>query len=269
MCLQNAGVAEPRLEAATLLEFSIGRDRTFLIGHPEYQLTKAELSVFEDVVGRRAMREPQQYITGIREFYGFEFEVTSDVLIPRPETEMLVTAAISGSEQMSICEIGIGSGCISIAILLKMRAATALGLDISPAALRVAQRNALKHGVHHRLSLVRSDLFDAASGRRFGLIISNPPYVPASEVPSLQSEVRDFEPHIALTDGFDGLSLIRRIIEAAPAYLTPGGRLILEFGIGQASAVAAMLNAGPWLEISIEPDIQSIPRMASALLKIN
>jgi release factor glutamine methyltransferase len=252
-----------------LLEFSIGRGRTFLIGHPEYELTDAESAVFSDVINRRAKREPQQYIIGSREFFGLEFEVTRDVLIPRPETEMLVTAALSGTEPASICEIGIGSGCISIAVLLKLPMATALGLDISPAALAVAERNAAKHNVQDRLFLARSDLFAAAGHRRFDMIVSNPPYVPASDIPALQIEVRDFEPHIALTDGLDGLSLIRRIIEAAPEYLTPGGRLILEFGIGQAPAVAAMLNAGPWREISIEPDIQGIPRMASAVLKLS
>ncbi|MEO8649701.1 MAG: peptide chain release factor N(5)-glutamine methyltransferase [Acidobacteriota bacterium] len=269
MRLQDAGVAEPRLEAATLLEFSINRDRTFLIGHPEYRLTAAELELFGDVIRRRAAREPQQYITGIREFYGFEFEVTPDVLIPRPETEMLVTAALSEKGPASICEIGIGSGCISITILLKSPAATALGLDISPAALAVAGRNALKHGVQDRLFLVRSDLFAEAGHRRFDLIVSNPPYVPASDIPTLQVEVRDFEPHIALTDGLDGLSLIRGIIQDAPEYLIPDGRLIFEFGIGQASAVTDMLNAGPWQDIRIESDIQGIPRIASAVLKFS
>jgi protein-(glutamine-N5) methyltransferase, release factor-specific len=267
--LQAASVQEPRREAVSLLELAIHRDRTFIFAHPDHELIQAEKDSFAVYLNRRASREPLQYIRGHQEFYGLDFDVTPDVLIPRPETEILVENAIKdlqSVENANFCEVGIGSGCISISILHSLPTATANGLDISEKALKVAQRNAEKHGVSSRLRLIKSDVFDALAGQRFDIIVSNPPYVPQKDFDSLQAEVRDFEPQIALTDGVDGLSIIERIVARAPQYLRPGGGLLMEIGFGQAEAVEQMFNRKIWAHFELLDDLQSIPRTVRARL---
>lgn len=268
--LAAAGLAEPRREAASLLTFALGRDKTFLLAHPEYELTAKEQELFSDVIYRRAAREPLQYITGVQEFYGLEFAVTPDVLIPRPETEMVVEAAVeilSSLDRPRFCEIGIGSGCIAISILVHTQNSQAVGLDVSPAALVVGKRNAEKNGVADRLELRRSDVFAALTDEKFDLIASNPPYVPSEEIDGLQEEVRDFEPHVALTDGDDGLSIVRRIVAESPRYLLPGGMLLMEIGFNQSPRVAEMFDRILWSELRFLPDLQGIPRMVKARVK--
>lgn len=268
--LANAGVPEHVREASSLLQFVLGKERVFLIAHPEYVLSNEERAMFSGYLQRRSDREPMQYITGRQEFYGLEMNVTSDVLIPRPETEMVVTAAVEllrGRGEPSFAEVGVGSGCITVAILVNAPKAQALGSDISEATIEVASANAERHGVRDRLEMIRSDIFAAFPARRFDLIVSNPPYVPAAEIAGLQPEVRTFEPLSALTDGGDGLSIIERIIRGAPKYLSPGGGLMLEIGFGQAAQVAAMFDAAIWEGVRVDPDFQGIPRMAAAFLR--
>lgn len=268
--LEAAGVAEARKEATSLLAFALKKDKTFLIAHPEYSLNTGEEVCFARLTARRAAREPQQYITGVQEFFGLEFEVTPDVLIPRPETEMVVEAAVqilSPLESPRFCDVGIGSGCIAVSILYNVPAAVAGGCDISMAAIAVAGRNAHKNGVRERLDLRRSDVFAGFNNEKFNLIASNPPYVPSGDIGGLQEEVRDFEPHIALTDGKDGLSIIRRIVEGAPRYLLPGGLLLMEIGFNQAPVVEKMFDGGQWPELGFLPDLQGIPRMVRARVK--
>lgn len=243
------------------------KDKTFVYAHPEEILSAEEVKILDAFLARRAGREPLQYIAGVQQFFDLEFEVNPAVLIPRPETEMVVERAIEilrASGGRSVCDVGTGSGCIAVSILHALPGVHGVGLDASGEALRVAMRNSRKHGVDDRLELLESDLFKALTDQRFDMIISNPPYVPASDMAGLQAEVRCFEPHGALTDGSDGLSIVRRIIHDAPQFLTHDGHLILEIGFDQSSKVVAMFDLGLWYSPELSPDLQGIPRMVSA-----
>ena len=227
--LQKAGIGEPRREAASLLAFVLGKDKTFLVAHSEYELSSDEETRFGEFVERRARREPFQYIVGRQEFYGLDFLVTKDVLIPRPETELLVETAVKilPNKPARFCEVGIGSGCISVAILNELKLTNAVGLDVSQNALEIAAQNAAAHDVLNRLELKISDVFDSLRDEKFDFIVSNPPYISIEELRKLQPEVRDFEPTAALTDGADGFSIIEKIIENAPRFLNETGYLFL------------------------------------------
>jgi len=266
--LADVGIAEHRLEASSLLTFALRRERSFLIAHPEYDLTSDEDASYRNVIARREGREPFQYIVGRQEFYGFDFEVNPNVLIPRPETELLVERAIvelSSIDSPEFCEIGVGSGCISVAILKHVPTARATGVDISETALEVAARNALLNGVENRLMLRASDVFSELGDKAFDAVVSNPPYIPESEFVDLQPEVRDFEPASALTDGGSGLSIIRRIIDETPARLVAGGILIVEIGFGQAESVRLMLRDDVWRSAEFLLDLQLIERTLVAV----
>lgn len=268
--LQQSGIAEPRREANSLLAFALNKNKTFLIAHPEYELNDSEEKHFQQLIVRRANREPFQHITGKQEFYGLDFEVNSDVLIPRPETELIVENAIEilqKIEKPRFCEVGTGSGCISISILHNASKATAIGLDVSEKALKITRRNAEKHEVLARLQLKISDVFAVLADEKFSLIVSNPPYVPSEDISGLQAEVRDFEPIIALTDGKDGLSIVENIVENSPKFLYSKGFLLMEIGFSQAEKVRQMFSAEIWQAAEILPDLQGIPRMVKAQLK--
>jgi release factor glutamine methyltransferase len=265
--LGDAGVADPRREAASLMAFVLGRDATFLFAHPEYQLTLEESSAFQSAITRRAGREPFQYIVAKQEFYGLDFEVTPDVLIPRPETEILVEAGIeivSETAEARIFEIGVGSGCISISILHTVTNASGLGVDISDRAIAVARRNAIRHRVADRLTLRAGNIFDGVSGR-FNLIASNPPYIPLEQLDQLQPEVRMFEPYTALSGGPGGLDIIEAIVKGAPEFLLPGGSLLLEIGFGQSDRAFRLFDDA-WKSVDLLPDLQGIPRIVRARL---
>ena len=266
--LSAAGIEEARREAGSLMTFATGRSRTFLITEPEAELTAEEEATFRDALAKREARIPFQHITGVQEFFGLDFRVTPDVLIPRPETEFAVEAAISqlrGIEHASFAEVGVGSGCISVSILHNVPGASCVGLEISEAAIAVATENALRHGVFSHLDLRLSDVYSAlGSEERFDLIVSNPPYIPLSDMDSLQAEVKDHDPRLALTDESDGLRIIERIIEGAPAHLKPQGCLIIEIGYGQSTAVAAMFDRTVWASHEFILDLQSIPRTVVA-----
>ncbi|PYS51154.1 MAG: peptide chain release factor N(5)-glutamine methyltransferase [Acidobacteria bacterium] len=264
--LSEAGVPEVRREAMSLVGYVVGRDRTFLIAHPETLLSVSDVLRLRELVERRAMGEPLQYITGHQEFYGLDFEVTPDVLIPRPETELLVETALEllGEEEMPqpVCDVGTGSGCIPIALLHERPLMRAVGLDISLRALSVAARNAERLGVRERITLIASDCFDALAGRRsrFTMIVSNPPYVAEDALAGLQREVRDYEPRVALTPGADGLSLIRRLLSDSPPILERGGHLLMEIGFDQNEAVRQLIDESMWQLLDIHKDLQGIPR---------
>ena len=260
--LQHADVPEARREAGSLLSFVIGKDRTFLISHAEDELDELRVDQFRDAVERRAAGEPLQYITGVQDFFGRQFRVTTDVLIPRPETELLVEAALEVHKTAKlICDIGTGSGCIALTLLCELHDARAVAVDKSPAALEIAKFNGRKLSVAERAEFVISDCFDSLQPREFDLIVSNPPYVAAGVLAGLQREVRDHEPLIALSPGSDGLSLIRRLVQEAPAFLTPGGHLIMEIGFDQGDAVQQLIDANIWELCEIRPDLQGIPRI--------
>ena len=263
--LEFAGVPESRREAGSLLSFVLGKDRTFLISHNEDLVDDDSFSQLRDFVERRAAGEPLQYITGVQDFYGREFRVTPDVLIPRPETELLVEAAleVNKNENALICDVGTGSGCIAITLLCELTNARAVALDKSASALEIAKLNAAKQSVADRAEFLVSDCFDALEPNeyQFDLIVSNPPYVSASALAGLQREVRDHEPLVALSPGSDGLSVIRRLLTEAPAFLKPNGHLLMEIGFDQGEAVRDLIDDSVWSLVEIRPDLQSIPRI--------
>jgi release factor glutamine methyltransferase len=265
--LRESQISDAAREAKSLLAFVLNRNQTFLVAHAEYELSFDEEKRFRDYVTRRARREPFQYIVGRQEFCGLDFSVTKDVLIPRPETEMIVEAAIEilrAKANSAFCEIGIGSGCIAISILHQVESASAIGADISEKALAVAGRNSARHRVSERLELRISNVFANLPNKKFDLIVSNPPYIPRDDIKNLQAEVREFEPLAALTDGTDGLSIIEKIIVGAPRFLKPDGFLLMEIGINQAVKVKALFDNKLWRGVEITPDFQTIPRMVKA-----
>jgi release factor glutamine methyltransferase len=264
--LNNAGVPEARREAGSLLSFVLQKDRTFLISRAEDQLSGDSFRRFQEIVERRASGEPLQYITGVQDFFGREFRVTPDVLIPRPETELLVEAAIEiigENSEPFICDVGTGSGCIAVTLLCELRNARAVAVDMSPAALEVARVNARNHSVSDRAEFLISDCFDLLDSARyqFDMVVSNPPYVSAAMLEGLQREVRDHEPLVALSPGPDGLSVIRRLLQDAPAFLKDEGHMIFEIGFDQGEAVKELVDVSVWRLCEIKPDLQGIPRI--------
>jgi release factor glutamine methyltransferase len=262
--LRDAAVPEARREASSLLSHVIARDRTFLISHADDLVGDEELARFQEAVARRASGEPLQYITGVQDFYGREFRVTPDVLIPRPETELLVEAAleiIAGVAAPLICDVGTGSGCIAITLLCERTDARGLAVDVSEAALVVANDNARRHGVSQRITFKISDCFDSVDAPAFDVVVSNPPYVSANALAGLQREVRDHEPLVALSPGADGLAVIRRLLQEAPAFLKTNGYLMMEIGFDQSERVQELIDEKQWRLDEVRPDLQGIPRI--------
>ncbi|HVS81898.1 MAG TPA: peptide chain release factor N(5)-glutamine methyltransferase [Pyrinomonadaceae bacterium] len=261
--LREAGIAEARRESGSLLAHAIGRDQTFVITHASDSLAIEVLATFRTLVTRRAAGEPLQYITGHQEFFKLDFEVTSDVLIPRPETELIVEIALEllkGDPDPFIADIGAGSGCIAISLLYELSDARAIATDISPAAHRIAQRNADRHGVGNRLTLIESDCFSALDPKKpFSLIVSNPPYIRDDDLKTLQREV-GYEPRAALAGGPDGLDIIRRLLREAAPFLRPGGHFVFEIGFGQSTLVEQLINPDVWELTEMRPDLQGIAR---------
>lgn len=239
---RDKGVATPRLDAEVLLSHILGRDRLYLYLNYDQPLEPAELAAFREAVKQRALRVPVAYITGHKEFMGLDFIVTSDVLVPRPDTEVLVEAALArlaGVSTPVVLDLGTGSGAIIVSLLHRLQAATGVGVDISPGALAVARANAQKHGVAARLALKQGDLFAPVAGQAFDAIVANPPYIPDGDIAGLEPEVRH-EPRTALAGGADGLDFYRRIVAGAPGHLKDGAFLAVEVGCGQAAAVAGL-----------------------------
>ena len=264
--LRHAGVPEARREAGALLAYVLERDRSFILSHADDPVSEKQLALFRECLQLRAGGKPLQYISGRQEFFGLEFEVTSDVLIPRPETELLVETALKLIAERDagsfICDVGTGSGCIAITLVHELLQARALAVDISQAALEVATRNAARHAVADRIEFVVSDCFAALDSRRqvFDLIISNPPYVADNAFEGLQREVRDFEPRTALMAGTDGLFIIRRLLLEAGSFLKTGGHLLFEIGFDQHAAVEQLIDQSIWKLLDIRQDLQGIPR---------
>ena len=289
--LEFASVPSAALAAELLLIHSLGRDRTWLYTHPEHPLDSAMVEKYFAFIARRAVGEPTQYIIGKQEFWGLEFEVTPAVLIPRPETEHIIEVAIDRigtarrTEELRIADVGTGSGCIAVALAKEFPKAQITATDISPAALEVAKRNAIRHNVADRIEFAEADLLQSAvhqsqtshspldtshsvsSQSLLHLIVSNPPYIADSEAPTLQREVREHEPRIALFAGPTGLEIYARLIEQAESQLAPEGLLILELGFGAAERVRQMIEAcRPWRDIAITNDLAGIPRVLAASL---
>jgi len=260
--LAEKGVENARLEAEWMLCSALGIDRVGLYVNFDKPLTSAELSIFRAMVARRAKREPLQYILGSQEFYGLDFEVSPGVLIPRHDTEVLVREALARSPKNArILDMGVGSGCVAVALAKNLADAEIFGVDPSSEALALAARNAGRHAVP--LHLLQGSLFEPVAGERFDLIVSNPPYIPTADLAGLQEEVREYEPRGALDGGIDGLDFYRRIIPDAPCYLKEGGWLLVEMGIGQAGEVLALFEeTGRFSELFTAKDPGGVERVA-------
>jgi release factor glutamine methyltransferase len=248
------------LTAEVLLAHATGQDRTWLYAHATDELREVWWIHYGRYLHERMRGKPTQYITGRQEFFGREFRVTPDVLIPRPETEHLIEAALGLSKNATtILDIGTGSGAIAVTLALETNARV-FATDISEAALRVATANASKLGAN--VEFFASDLASALRGQ-FDLIVSNPPYVPRDDQSTIQREVRDFEPEVALYGGDDGFAIYRRLIPEAARLLQPGGWLMLELGYKSGEAVRAMFD-GRWSDIEVVADLAGWPRVIAA-----
>jgi release factor glutamine methyltransferase len=305
--LREAHVASFTLAAELLLLHVLGRDRTWIYSHPEEKISPADAARYFELVARRAAGEPTQHLTGKQEFWGLEFEVTPDVLIPRPETEHLIEVALDRlavreiragrkqtltGEALQIADIGTGSGCIAIALAKELPAATIFATDISPAALAVAQRNAARHSAADRIHFIESNLLEKVStvGARYivalrsqganpevhespvtsrqspllDLIVSNPPYIGRREKETLEREVRDHEPELALYGGEEGYEFYADLITQSAAHLKPGGLLVLELGHNSLPAVQPLLESPTWTNVGVTNDLAGIPRVIAA-----
>ena len=266
--LRACGVAEERAAARILLGRVLGLDRAQLLIRSKEPISKPHHLEYISLIDRRASGEPLQYITGHQEFYGLDFIVTPDVLIPRPETEFLTERIINlaaGIEAPLIVDVGTGSGCIAVTVAKHVPAARLMAIDISAAALGVAHQNAKRYDVTDRIEFLEGDLLAPISNRVCNLgvdiIASNPPYVPESKVDAVQREVREWEPRVALFGGPEGLDFFGRLLEDSPAALKLGGYLVCEIGFSQLDAVRAMIDPGVWLSHDLICDLQGIPRI--------
>jgi release factor glutamine methyltransferase len=256
-----------RRDTEILLLHLVGKNRAWLMARLDEDFAGCSAIRFVSLLDRRHRGEPIQYIVGETEFFGLPFKVTSDVLIPRPETEHLVEKAIELGRLRAaprIVDVCTGSGAIAVALARALPAAELTATDLSDATLTIARENAKHNGVEPRIRFSHGDLFAPVVGERFDLVVANPPYVPSVERETMSVEVRDYEPALALFAGVDGLDIYRRLISAAPNVLVPGGFIALEIGYGQAPAVERLLAVAGFRRIEFIPDLQAIPRVACA-----
>lgn len=254
----------PAAEARLLLGHALGRSTAWLIAHDDETLGEEALRRFASLVARRAGGEPVAYLTGHREFFGRDFAVSPAVLIPRPETELLVEIALGRLPDAGrILDLGTGSGCVAVTLALESPRSEVSAVDISDAALDMARGNAEQLGA--RIRFLRSDWFSSVAGERFDIIVTNPPYVAATDAHLDAGDLR-YEPAAALASGLDGLEAIRRIIIAAPEFLAPGGQLWLEHGYDQAPAVEALLGAVDFVGVEQHRDLAGIVRVSGGTI---
>ena len=284
--LREARVPSHTLAAELLLMHVLGRDRAWLYAHPEEMLEPASAQQYFELLTRRAAGTPTQYLTGRQEFWGLEFEVTPDVLIPRPETEHLIEVVLErlgpaqcgekhGAENppaLRIADVGTGSGCLAVALARELPAAELMATDVSAGALAVARRNAAQHGVAERIEFVQCNLLAGFAASWLGMchskldvIVSNPPYVGREEAGALPREVREHEPAAALYGGAQGAEIYAPLVEQAAEHLRPRGILVLELGYNVLARVRPLLEgAGYWVKLSVTKDLAGIPRILAA-----
>ncbi len=259
----------PRLDAQVLLAHAINCRRTDLYVRFDAEPTAEQRTKFREMVKARASGMPVAYLVGTKEFYLLPFIVSPAVLIPRPATETLVLAALEVIKSFStpnVLDIGTGSGCVGVTIAVQNKSATVIAADINSEALTVACRNVDKHGVADRITFVESDLFAAVDATaKFDAIVSNPPYIPSTEISQLMKDVKDHEPALALDGGPDGFAIIGRIIEQASGYLNPGGSLLIEVGRGQADVAAQKFVASGYADVKVRKDADGIARVVSGI----
>lgn len=265
---KDKGIESPRLDAEVLLAHVLEKQRIYLYVHFDEPLQPGELAAYREMIKKRVLRVPVAQILGEKEFMGLTFKVTADTLVPRPDTEILVQAAVdrlramAGEEPLRFADIGTGSGAICLSVLHYLEGTVADTVDISPAARAVAEENAASLGLADRVTFHTGDLLQPLSGISFAAILSNPPYIPEADIATLAPEVRLKEPHTALSGGQDGLDFYRRLAEEAPAMLVPGGFTAFEVGIHQAGDVADLLKANPLIDrTEILPDYAGIDRV--------
>lgn len=269
--LRAAGVEAAALEAGWLLAGAWGCDRGAVLRRVREPLPEAVAAAFAALLQRRLAREPLQYILGTWEFWSLELAVNPAVLIPRPETELLVERALAvaatleppADRPLRLADIGTGSGCIAIALAKHLPQAEVWATDLSPAALALARANAARHGVAGRIRLRAADLCTGLPAGGFDLVAANPPYVPTAELAALEPELA-WEPRAALDGGADGLDVYRRLVPMAAATLRPGGWLLLEIGIEQGEALRTLLGGGAWEAVQVRDDLTRRPRLVEA-----
>jgi release factor glutamine methyltransferase len=276
--LRAAHVPSFTLAAELLLLHVLRRDRTWIYSHPEEEISPTDADRFFTLIARRAEGEPTQHLTGKQEFWGLEFEVTPDVLIPRPETEHLIEVALDRlavrelracrkqtltGEGLQVADIGTGSGCIAIALAKELPGAAIYATDISSTALAVAQRNGVRHNIANHVRFVQCSLLDGVVAD-LDLVVSNPPYIGRREAATLMREVRDHEPEIALFGAEEGYELYAELITQAAAHLKHGGLLVLELGHNSLPAVQPLLDAPAWTNVAATNDLAGIPRVIAA-----
>lgn len=281
MQLRTANITSYTLAAELLLLHATKRERTYLYSHPEAELTGDEANAYQELLNRRASGVPVQHLTGKQEFWGISFEVTPDVLIPRPETEHLIEVALdrlalrelhagrpnkNDGTGLLIADVGTGSGCIAVALAKELPLASIFAMDISPAALAIAKRNAERHSFLARIHFCESNLFSSLSDSSplFDLIVSNPPYVGRREAACLAREVRDHEPELAVFGGEEGYEFYAGLIAQSAGRLKPGGLLVLELGHDSLPAVQPLLDAPLWKNVGVTNDLAGIPRVIAA-----
>ncbi len=277
--LRSAQVSSFTLAAELLLLHATGRDRTWIYSHPEEIVPDGTADQFFELIRRRASGEPTQHLTGKQEFWGLEFEVSPDVLIPRPETEHLVEVALdrlavrevrAGRDPrltgrgVEIVDVGTGSGCIAIALAKELPEAQVYATDISAKALRLARKNAARHGFENRIRFLESNLLASLSSLEFDLITSNPPYIALGEADSLPVEVRRYEPTEALFGGPEGYELYGDLVLQASRQLKPEGLVVLELGHNSLAAVRPLFDPSKWTNIGVTRDLAGIDRVLSA-----
>jgi release factor glutamine methyltransferase len=273
--LAKKDIESPRLQAELLLAHMLKLPRMKLYLNFERTLTEGETDTFRELVKRRAQREPLQHITGSTSFCGLEITVNRHVLVPRPETELLAELGWqwlgehrTSNEDVTALDFGTGSGCIAIALATKSPSAKIIALDISPEALAIAKQNAEANKVIDRIEFLNGDGFATLSNEApFGLIISNPPYIPSAEIETLDPEVRDFDPRGALDGGADGLDFYRRFATEARSFLKPDGKIMVEFGDGQGESIRNIFEEQNWIVEAVREDYTRRQRILTARKK--
>lgn len=264
------GIESPRLDAEVLLARALGTTRIQLVVDARRVLPAEELGRFREMVKRRRAHEPVAYILGEREFWGRVFRVDRRVLVPRPDTETLVEVALDRTRHVSMSmralDLCTGSGCVAISLAKERPTSVVYATDASDEALAVARENALRLGAYN-VALALGDLYAAVEpSLRFDIVTANPPYIARGDMPALMQDVREFEPHLALEAGDDGLDVIRRVVAGAPAHLVPGGVLAVEVGAGQAPAVAELFRSAGFASVEARRDYARIERVVSGVL---
>jgi release factor glutamine methyltransferase len=283
--LTTNGVPNPHLDAEVLLARVLGLTRASLYARLQDVIPEADVQRCHQLLRRRQQREPLQYITGVQEFWSLEFKVTPDVLIPRPETELIIEIALQllsqhsgvsrqeenqkskiNSSAIRILDVGTGSGCIAIALAKELPEAEVWATDVSSVSLTVAQENSQRHGVADHVHFLQGDLFVPLHSLdlTFDLIVSNPPYIADNDIPTLQPEVSNWEPRGALAGGHDGLDFYRRLLGEGPQYLHSGGWLVMEIGHGQRSEVLRLAQQQPTLAAACDLDYEGRERVVRA-----